>query len=230
MNAAGRISSHTFRDLRSASRARKRETAKQKKYYHFRGLSPSDLYAPHYIPLCATSSCPTQGTPDDCWLLVFPADLSTAPVRTFTKREFYEEAQRWPRPPTYHHTYQKDKGKDPKRGETCKWNKMLYEKKRLQREIRSKGWQNETDGFEERPCGRGYDFWYWSHSQAPREDLGLEDKNVKAEGLEFDFIGEIVVGEVVQVDATLGVGEDKDWDIVSCASFMSWIELPLEAS
>jgi hypothetical protein len=224
MNAAGRTSSHRFRDLRSASLARKREIAKQKKYYHFRGLSPSDLHTPHYLPVCASPSCPTQGTPDDCWLSVFPANLSTAPLRVFTKREFYEEAQRWPRPPTYHHTYQKDKGKDPKRGETCKWDKMQYEKKQLRREMRSKGWRNEVDSFEERPCDCGCDFWHWFYLEILREELKFEDHDTEPEGLEMGLSGENMAGRSAEVGATPQVEEDKDWDIVSCASSISWIE------
>jgi hypothetical protein len=119
MNHAGRDSSHQFQDFRSPHRAASRTRTRDEKYYHFKGLSPADLSSPHYIPVCPNLKCAVHDKDTAnrhlCGEPFYPP-ISTAPVRRFSKREAFEQTQQWPRPPTYHHTYQKDKPKKPKIG------------------------------------------------------------------------------------------------------------------
>jgi hypothetical protein len=96
-----------YRDLRSASRVKHRERARNVKYNSFRTIHASDLPSKfsstsqtphiqqeHYLPVCAYSECPTTGTTDGHTWSIFPADLSTAPVAKFTARDAYQEAAR----------------------------------------------------------------------------------------------------------------------------------------
>jgi hypothetical protein len=94
-----------YRDLRSASRVKHRERARNVKYNSFRTVHASDLpsklsstsQAPHiqqehYLPVCAYPECPTIGTADGHIWSSFPADLSEAPVAKFTAREALQVA------------------------------------------------------------------------------------------------------------------------------------------
>ena len=101
---------------------------------------------------------------------------------------------------------------------------MQYEKMQLRREMRSEGWRNEVDSFEERPCDCGCDFWHWFYLEILREEPKFEDHNTEPEGLEVGLSGENMAGRSTEVGAIPQVEEDKDWDIVSCASSVSWIE------
>jgi hypothetical protein len=79
---------HSFCDLRSASKAGKREKTTRQKYYNFRYVKPGDLGAP---------ACQSVGDSD--------ADHETLPktLQTgMTKPELYRQAQLPPRPPKYH--------------------------------------------------------------------------------------------------------------------------------
>jgi hypothetical protein len=130
MADAGRDSSNTFRDLRSASRARNRTQRHRLKYNKFKrpGPTPSDLPSspnqqPHY-------SSALRGSAEARYpFTAFPADLSSAPVEKFTKREAYIEAQMWPRPPTYHHSRcKKDLNKWVKRkGDMKEMKRVVFE-------------------------------------------------------------------------------------------------------
>lgn len=85
---AGRLPSQTFQDLRSASKARRRHRANLEKYYSYRHVNAGQLgRAHHQLP---TSIFEPQPLPSD------------APTATMTKQTLYREAQRYPRPPTYH--------------------------------------------------------------------------------------------------------------------------------
>lgn len=88
---AGRLPEITFSDLRSASKSKNRWRADQEKYYGYRYIKPAQLNALHY-----------QSSEPPCSLVPFSAPLKDSPTTIMTKRKFYREAQRAPRPPTYH--------------------------------------------------------------------------------------------------------------------------------
>ncbi|KAL1610175.1 hypothetical protein SLS60_001840 [Paraconiothyrium brasiliense] len=96
-------SPHTFADLRSESHAQRRVRKHLKRYNRFRSLSPADLpthskQQSHYLPSCASRTCPlygsTYGACEHQFQAFFPADPSSAPVSKFTPYEAYAEAQR----------------------------------------------------------------------------------------------------------------------------------------
>ncbi|EME44541.1 hypothetical protein DOTSEDRAFT_72114 [Dothistroma septosporum NZE10] len=89
---AGREVENTFRDLRSASKARKRQRTASHKYYGWRFIKPGQLNKPHYDT--------RLGEMDDLW----PKSrfLSELKVVTMDKNTMYRQALLWPRPPTYH--------------------------------------------------------------------------------------------------------------------------------
>ncbi|KAF2186268.1 hypothetical protein K469DRAFT_706933 [Zopfia rhizophila CBS 207.26] len=159
MNHAGRTSKHTFADLRSAQHARDRTRTRIEKYYHFRGVHQFDLptSAPqqaHYRPYCTIESCRTFGTPELCcynWGY-FPTNLDGENTFKFTKREAYEMAQDYPRPPTYHHSrYRKD---------LLKWQRQRYNKKLMKRELDREGWREQLDDYETAEAIARLDIWY----------------------------------------------------------------------
>jgi hypothetical protein len=79
---------HTFQDLRSASRARKRDKTTRQKYYNFKHVDRGDFEALH------RQSVDT-----------YNADYATLPEANkiiTTKSELYRQAQLPPRPPKYH--------------------------------------------------------------------------------------------------------------------------------
>ena len=142
-------SSHTYSDLRSERRARNRDRKHRKKYGNFRtiypgwqlAVQPNDLPSSssqqsHYLPLCQDHcSIPHNSK---CFCRAFPADLSTAPVAKFTRREAYDEAQ-WTKPPSY-------KRSVPRQKEFPKWQARTSSKKGTQREIRSREWWDDIWG------------------------------------------------------------------------------------
>ncbi|TKA77210.1 hypothetical protein B0A55_02587 [Friedmanniomyces simplex] len=97
---AGRSPSTTFLDLRSAARARKRHRTHLTKYYSYKAVKPGQLHAEslwlgrHHERFWFPWLYPTDGNPD-------PAVLE-GEIVAMTKKMLFDEAQRWPRPPTYH--------------------------------------------------------------------------------------------------------------------------------
>ncbi|KAF2654684.1 hypothetical protein K491DRAFT_462500 [Lophiostoma macrostomum CBS 122681] len=148
MDYADRPNNQPFLDLRSARRARNRARANLEKYNHFRrpGLTRGDIPSfegpqqSHYLPICYLPGCPTSGTADGCWLNVFPADLSTAPIAKFTKREAYQDAQLWPRPPTYHRSGGRRRGANMK-------SKQKSIKDMVGEELRAREWYDDIESF-----------------------------------------------------------------------------------
>ncbi|KAF2005991.1 hypothetical protein P154DRAFT_518223 [Amniculicola lignicola CBS 123094] len=87
-----------YSDSRSLSRASHRLRARRNRYASFRHITPGELpSAPtppkHYRASCIQFMCYKAGKSHLGICSSFPADLSTAPVRTLTKREAYDEAQ-----------------------------------------------------------------------------------------------------------------------------------------
>lgn len=133
-----------YADLRSPSRAPNRHLTHLKKYNHFRrpGLSRADLptdanQQAHYLPTCANYYCSNYETHDRCPMHIFPADLSTAPIAKFAKREAWDEAQRWPKAPSYHRSR-----KSGKEG-SAKWERHTTSKKGLTKELNSREWWDD---------------------------------------------------------------------------------------
>lgn len=85
---AGRFPSQTFKDLRSASKARRRQRANLEKYYSYRGVNAGQVGQQYH-------KLPSNFNDDKA----LPAE---APTVTMTKQNLYREAQCYPRPPTYH--------------------------------------------------------------------------------------------------------------------------------
>ncbi|PSN72376.1 hypothetical protein BS50DRAFT_569881 [Corynespora cassiicola Philippines] len=140
-NHAGRNSNHTFRDLRSASRAKHRTRAHLKKYRNFKTITRGDLPShpsqnSHLLPVCILPECPTQDTSDGHLFSVFPADLSTAPTSKFTPRTAYEEAQ-FANYAHRHHSRIKNDG--------MKWQKRRASRKQVNREIADEHWIYDLD-------------------------------------------------------------------------------------
>ena len=120
------------KDFRGEKRDQQRFVKRQKKYWSFRDWNAGQQNAPHYIG-------------DGPWGL-FPADLSTAPVKNITKREFFDMAQGGRRPPTY-------KSSRHKRWTdgwewTMKRQKRMENKRLLKREVAAK--KNDCNWREER--------------------------------------------------------------------------------
>ncbi|KAK3717181.1 hypothetical protein LTR37_005890 [Vermiconidia calcicola] len=91
---AGRQSpSHTFRDMRSARRARRRLYTEKDKYFGFKGVKRGQLGREHYKP----SSAPN--------VYGFPTPLPEAETAIMTKQMLYNDAQYYPKPPRYHYSH-----------------------------------------------------------------------------------------------------------------------------
>ncbi|KAI5363938.1 hypothetical protein Slin15195_G095930 [Septoria linicola] len=87
---AGRPYENTFKDLRSASRARKRDLKHRQKYYNHRHIKRGQLNQSHLDTL-------GEGR------LIFQSKLPhEAEVVIMNKKLLFTEAQKYPRPPTYH--------------------------------------------------------------------------------------------------------------------------------
>lgn len=79
---------HSFRDLRSVSKASKRDKTTRQRYYNFKHVNLGQLGAPHHQPVN-----------------LFDEDCKTPPQQqetSITKSELYRQAQLPPRPPKYH--------------------------------------------------------------------------------------------------------------------------------
>nr|POE65026.1 hypothetical protein CFP56_34694 [Quercus suber] len=87
---------HTFRDLRSAAIARRRDRSDREKYYNYRGVNRGQLSRLHFR-YDAISHNPNHGP-----IAVIRSLLPDCMVEPMSKRQFYQEAQQYPRPPTYH--------------------------------------------------------------------------------------------------------------------------------
>jgi hypothetical protein len=148
------MATEAYRDFRSASRTKHRERARKIKYRSFRNIHASDLPSKtnstsqpphtqqeHYLPVCACTECPWEGTTKVPPCVTFPADLSTAPVAKFTPREAYQAVSHYPYPGRRHHV---DKHKD-----FAKQARQRHFKNLAKREIREDPrWENDL--FEER--------------------------------------------------------------------------------
>jgi len=89
---SGRTSTnHTFADIRSSSKARKRMRTRLDKYYSFKGVNPGQLRTEHI----ALPQCWSQDT--------MHRTLDDPEIKTtvMTKRMLYDEAQYYPKP--FHH-------------------------------------------------------------------------------------------------------------------------------
>ncbi|KAK3715454.1 hypothetical protein LTR37_007182 [Vermiconidia calcicola] len=109
---AGRQSpSHTFRDMRSARRARRRLYTEKDKYFGFKGVKRGQLGREHYKP----SSAPH--------VYGFPTPLPEAETAIMTKQMLYNDAQYYPKPPRYHysHWWEKRCPWDCRRGVNPRW-------------------------------------------------------------------------------------------------------------
>ena len=98
LNARDRA--HVYTDFRSPRKARKRQRADREKYYSYRGVNRGQLGKEHYKP--------------DKWF-GYTIVLQEAETTTMTKRDLYELAQEYPRPPKYHRSHRWDKGYNEKR-------------------------------------------------------------------------------------------------------------------
>lgn len=77
---AGRLPSQTFKDLRSGSKARRRQRTVREKYWSYRTVNAGQIGRQHH---------------EFAW-------AADAPTVTMTKEDLYREAQRPPRPPAVH--------------------------------------------------------------------------------------------------------------------------------
>ena len=94
LERAGRHSDqHTFADLRSGAKVRLRSRKQSQKYYGHRYVKPGDL--------ATTSSKKTNTWRAKTALQPGPFE-DMMPIIASTKKQLYELAQRYPRPPTYH--------------------------------------------------------------------------------------------------------------------------------
>lgn len=88
MERAGRgDGSHTFKDMRSPTRASDRQHSELKKYYNYRAVKPGQLNMNHYVRKPGPKLDPTL--------------QQDRPVQPMNKRSLYQEAQNWPKPPKY---------------------------------------------------------------------------------------------------------------------------------
>lgn len=90
---AGRQDDNTFRDLRSATKARKRKQFERSKYYGYKHVKPGQVNALHHTFEDEFTCCRTLC---DC------CEVASPPLTTMSKKQLYIEAQQWPRPPVYH--------------------------------------------------------------------------------------------------------------------------------
>ncbi|KAK4610607.1 hypothetical protein CLAFUW4_14162 [Fulvia fulva] len=112
---AGRAVENTFRDLRSASKARKRKRKASRKYYGWKYIKTGQLNAPHLDMEHHDAFRPL-------WESALPAEAETI---TMTKAVMYRQAQRWPRPPTYH--------RQSKEKEIWPWSFRIERRRELQK-------------------------------------------------------------------------------------------------
>ncbi|KAH7115926.1 hypothetical protein B0J11DRAFT_538756 [Dendryphion nanum] len=130
---------HTYRDLRSEHRARNRNRKHLKKYGNFRSIF-GPIIQPNDLP--SSSSQQAHHVPVDnpnSFFPTFPADLSTAPVAKFTKREAYDEAQ-WLKAPTY-------KRSSPQQKKFLNWQSRTANKKATKQQILSREWYDDIWGW-----------------------------------------------------------------------------------
>nr|POE76139.1 hypothetical protein CFP56_59619 [Quercus suber] len=93
--------SNTFRDLRSAATARRRDRSDREKYYHYRAITRGLLSRVHsrYDPV---KPDPDFGPPT--MIRISSWNCKMDPV---TKETLYRKALQFPRPPTYHSSRKK---------------------------------------------------------------------------------------------------------------------------
>ena len=108
--------SHTFRDLRSAGRARRRLYKEREKYYGYRGVNRGQLGQQHYTPDFCLFSCCGPNTHGHGYANPLPESNKTK----MTKRLLYRDAQEYPRPPTYHRSNPHEKDSSWKKRQVAK--------------------------------------------------------------------------------------------------------------
>ncbi len=114
MEMAGRgDEDHEFKDLRSASRARKRMRTEREKYYGYRGVKRGQIGLTHFQ--------------ESRWIDSPQILLSEREQIVMTKPMLYREAQYYPRPPTY----SKPRHKRRVRRDLVKWELRLEQKRDL---------------------------------------------------------------------------------------------------
>jgi hypothetical protein len=233
-----------YADLRSPARGRNRTTTDLKKYYSYKALGRNQRIQPHYVLPCYSHSIPDCRK---CFNGVFPAKMSAVPVRPLTKREYYEEAQAWPKPPHRHHAYPKRETEwGCKRGS---WARRWQEGKAVRRELKhvndvfedeladddagmalsdsvwSQIWaQNDPDT---RFCGPRW-AGDWDLPQYTREEYRcIEGVNGRANAEDRESVGETEdeaeAFEIGRVESD----RESDWDVLSEAAEMSAWE-PIE--
>ena len=118
--AGRRDPSHTFKDLRSARKARRRARADLKKYFSYKGVNRGQLDQEHYVP----HHYPGWGRHGYVDLLDDQSE--TAPM---TKQMLYREAQEHPRPPQIRRSRAQ---RAPDYSITCKAERQQEERRHLQ--------------------------------------------------------------------------------------------------
>ena len=173
--AGRRSTAHTFKDFRSAKRARDRDRARREKYFGFRAVKPGQVGAPHY-------------TPSHRFGLWYDTLLSDAEITNMSKEQLYREAQEYPRPPKYHRKRGREYARRP-----CKLEKQRCERKHA--------CQQMTEDVDDSVCR---DFlslvtgirpenlaWHWIHGYGAG---GLPDEDFWCEEEIYDENGERVNG------------------------------------
>ncbi|KAI4190771.1 MAG: hypothetical protein LQ346_004860 [Caloplaca aetnensis] len=125
-------------DLRAASTISRRARAREEKYYGFRYIKPGQLHQPHYRLLDPNNQ---PSTSQSCLFLSQSTHQNTTPIEYFTPRRLYEEAQKWPRPPTYHRRH---KDKLDKRGAITAYETRKVARKDTGRTLREVSGPRET--------------------------------------------------------------------------------------
>ena len=123
MYSGSRDPSNSFKDIRSASKPRRKSRAQRKKYFNYEVIKPGQLSAPHYQASNVSWGWPT-----------FPANIAECEIANLSKQQLFKEAK-WTAPSymTYtgcsccndwlRHAYAKEKA--AVKGEAFDWDKRL---------------------------------------------------------------------------------------------------------
>ncbi|KAF2813986.1 uncharacterized protein BDZ99DRAFT_554110 [Mytilinidion resinicola] len=217
-----------YADLRSAARARNRTTTALKKYFSYKALHRNQRAQPHLLIPCylhSSVSCRICG-----WgtLPADPAARAALPARPLTKREFYDEAQAWPRPPRRHHAFPKRESEYGCR--STRWARRSERGRAVGRELRHMDEFHEDEMMLEAEvehaiscgyCGGMTDPGWWDGERYEwaTEDLVVHapwaDEDEGGQEGEEEGEGEGEAGAAVEGGDVL---EDEEWDVVSCVS------------
>ncbi|KAL8750578.1 MAG: hypothetical protein Q9184_006376, partial [Pyrenodesmia sp. 2 TL-2023] len=119
-------------DLRAASRISRRARSRAKKYFGFRYIKAGQLHQPHYRLLDSNDQ---RFPPNSGLFLSQNKHGNDTPIEYFTPKRLYQEAQYWPRPPTYHRRH---RDKLDKRGAITAYKSrmvMQSDTRRMLREV-----------------------------------------------------------------------------------------------